>query len=297
MDTNLELYKVFREVARQSSFSKAARELYVSQSAVSQAIGNLEKTLGTVLFVRSAKGVKLTGDGEILYEYTESALSLLEKGEEKLEERGKLLAGEVKIAAADTISKHILLPYLQSFNLKHPDIKIKVINRTSIQSIALLKSGAVDFAFVNFPLVEDGIVSVEYMTIHDIFVASEKYKKLSLIPILPEELVKYPLIMLEGISNSRRYVDGYFMEHGIFPEPEIELGSHDLLLQFAKIGLGISCVVKEFSETYLDNKELYEIPLKTPIKERSIGICYSKSVPMSAAAEEFYNALNLEKNF
>ncbi len=288
MNANLELYRVFREVARQSSFSKAARELFVSQSAVSQAIGNLEKTLGTVLFVRGKKGVKLTSDGELLYEYTESALSTLEKGELKLEERGKLLAGEVKIAAADTISKYVLLPILKDFNELYPDIRIHVVNRTTAESIQLLKSGAVDFAFGNFPIDEAGIVMKKSMTVHDIFVGNSKFKELSGVKILPEKLIEYPLIMLESISNSRKYVDRYFMEYSIALQPEIELGSHDLLLEFAKIGLGISCVIKEFSEEFLDSGELFEIKLEKEIKERSIGICYSDGVPLSKAAEEFF---------
>ena len=291
MDTNLELYRVFREVARQSSFSAAARELYVSQLAVSQAIGNLEKSLNTTLFVRGSKGVKLTGDGKLLYDYTESALSMLEKGEEMLEERAKLLAGEVKIAAADTISKHFLLPYLQKFNSGHPSIRIQVVNRTSMQSVALLKSGAVDFAFVNLPIKEEGIATVKCMDVHDIFVGGRKYKHLSPYPMAPAELIKYPLIMLEGISNSRKYVDRYFMEYGILLEPEIELGSHDLLLEFAKIGLGISCVVKEFSREYLEREEVFQIPLETPIQRRSMGMCFLKNVPMSAAAEAFYKTV------
>lgn len=291
MNTNLELYRVFREVARQSSFSAAARELYVSQSAVSQAIGNLEKSLNTTLFIRGTKGVKMTGDGKLLYDYTESALSMLEKGEEMLEERAKLLAGEVKIAAADTISKHFLLPYLQKFNSGHPSIRIQVVNRTSMQSIALLKSGMVDFAFVNLPIKEEGIATVKCMDVHDIFVGGQKYKHLSHYPMEPSELIKYPLIMLEGISNSRKYVDRHFMEYGILLEPEIELGSHDLLLEFAKIGLGISCVVQEFSREYLKREEVFQIPLNPPIQRRSMGMCFLKNVPMSAAAEAFYQTV------
>jgi len=289
MNANLELYRVFREVARQSSFSKAARELFVSQSAVSQAIGNLEKTLGTTLFVRGKRGVTLTSDGELLYEYTESALSTLEKGEAKLEEREKMLAGEVKIAAADTISKYVLLPILKDFNELYPDIRIHVVNRTTMESIQLLKSGEVDFAFCNFPIDEEGIVSKKSMTVHDIFVGSNKFKELKDNKILPEKLIEYPLIMLESISNSRKYVDRYFREYSIDLQPEIELGSHDLLLEFAKIGLGISCVIKEFSKEFLKNGELFEIKLEKKISPRSIGICYLKGMPLSKAAEEFYS--------
>ena len=74
-------------------------------------------------------------------------------------------------------------------------------------------------------------------------------------------------------------------------EPEIELGSHDLLLEFAKIGLGISCVVKEFSREYVEREEVFQIPLETPIQRRSMGMCFLKNVPMSAAAEAFYKTV------
>ncbi|MEG2597738.1 MAG: LysR family transcriptional regulator, partial [Oscillospiraceae bacterium] len=286
MNINLEWYRFFREVAKCTSFSEAAKELFVSQSAVSQAIAHLEQSLHTALFVRSGRGVTLTGDGKLLHDYVESALGMLDRGEEKLEERAKLLAGEVKIAAADTISRHFLLPYLDRFNSRHSSIKMQVINRTSFQSLALLKSGAVDFAFVNLPIKEEGICIVKCMDIHDIFVGGSKYERLSHAPISTLELIRYPLIMLEEISNSRKYVDQYFVDQGTPAEAEIELGSHDLLLEFAKIGLGLSCVVKEFSEEYLEKGALFEIPLKNPIKKRSMGMCFLKNVPMSFAAEE-----------
>ena len=90
MDTNLELYRVFREVARQSSFSAAARELYVSQSAVSQSIKQLETALQARLFARSPRGVSLTWEGQMLYQYVRSALGLLATGEDKLSQAQQL---------------------------------------------------------------------------------------------------------------------------------------------------------------------------------------------------------------
>ena len=287
MDTNLELYKIFLAVCKERSFSKAARGLYVSQPAVSQSISALERGLNAVLFSRNAKGVSMTAEGEMLYDYVFSALNLLETGEEKLLKMSKLQFGEVKIAAADTISRHYLLPRLDVFHKSSPNIKIQVVNRTTRQSIALLRSGAVDIAFVNLPVEEEGIDIVECMELHDIFVASERFSELRGEQRSVSELGEYPLIMLERASNSRLIMDRYFREHGVEAEAEIELGSHELLLEFAKIGLGISCVVREFSEEYLRSGAVFEIPLATPPPVRHMGMCSLSGVHMSLAAKEF----------
>ena len=291
MDTNLEQYKIFRAVARCQSFSKAARELYVSQPAVSQAIANLEESLGTPLFIRGARGVTLTAEGRLLCDYVEPALSLLETGEEKLSDMAKLLNGEVKIAAADTISRHYLLPYLQAFHEKHPDIHIQVINRTSEQSVSLLKSGTVDFAFVNLPVEQDGLIIEHCMDIHDIFVGSRKFAELYHRPLTPAQMAAQPLIMLERLSNSRRLIEQHFLDSGVVLHPEIELCSYDLMLDFASIGLGIACVIREFAAEALQNGTLLEIRLTSPPPPRSIGLCRMQNVPLSFAAGEFYRMI------
>ena len=294
MNTNLEQYKIFRTVARSQSFSKAARELFVSQPAVSQAVANLEESLHAALFVRGARGVTLTPEGRLLYDYVEPALSLLETGEEKLSEMAKLLKGEVKIAAADTISRHYLLPYLRKFHEKHPGIHLHVVNRTSVQSIELLRAGAVDFAFANLPLETDGLLVEPCMEVHDIFAGSARFAHLARRPVSLEQLAAQPLIMLEQTSNSRKLVERHFLEHGVALQPEIELCSYDLMLDFAGIGLGIACVIREFAGDALSQGGLSEILLADPLPARSIGLCRVANVPMSFAAEEFYRVIREE---
>lgn len=294
MNTNLEQYKIFRTVAHCQSFSRAARELYVSQPAVSQAVANLEESLRTALFVRGARGVTLTPEGRLLYDYVEPALTLLETGEEKLAEMAKLLKGEVKIAAADTISRHYLLPHLQSFHEKHPGIHLQVVNRTSVQSLELLRGGAVDFAFVNLPVETEGLLVEPCMEVHDIFVGNARFSHLTRCPVALEQIAAQPLIMLEQMSNSRKLVDAYFRGHGVVLQPEIELCSYDLMLDFAGIGLGIACVIREFAGDALSQRGLTEIPLAEPVPARSIGLCRVANVPMSFAAEEFYRGIREE---
>ena len=291
MQVKLELYRVFEKVALEGSFSKAAKELFITQSAVSQSIFQLEAQLGQPLFVRSKGGAVLTPAGVTLLEHISSALGLITAGEERLEKMRHLQAGELSIGASDTLSEHYLLPYLELFHSTYPEIKLKVINRTSGQAVALLKSGKIDLAFVNLPLNEPELNITPCLAVHDIFVASLKYAHLREHPLSPKELSESHIIMLETISNSRRYVDEFFLEQGVRLEPEIELGAHDLLLEFARIGLGVSCVIEEFCGRYLESGELFALPLKRPVPPRFVGLCRLAGVSPSISAEAFMRLL------
>src|SRR5690554_4868532 len=121
----LDLYKIFAKVAESQSFSKAAKELFITQPAVSQAIAQLESELNTLLFRRTSKGVILTNAGQLLYEYVDSALKLINVGEKKLIESKNLLFGELKIGVGDTISKYFLMKYLERFHIENPNIKLR----------------------------------------------------------------------------------------------------------------------------------------------------------------------------
>ncbi|MCR2823683.1 LysR family transcriptional regulator [Lederbergia panacisoli] len=287
MASKLDLYKVFCVVGKRNSFSQAAKDLYMTQPAVSQAIMQLERELDTRLFNRTPKGVTLTDEGAILFEYANSAINLIDAGEEKLLEFKNLTAGELKIGVGDTISRHFLLPYLEAFHNHYPNIKFKMVNGTTTEICSLLKSGEVDIGVCNFPLEDPALELRPCIDIHDIFVCGEKFKYLLSKPLSLERLVGLPLIMLEQKSNSRMYVEDYMISKGIKLSPEFELGSHDLLLEFAKINLGIACVTKEFSEEDLYARRVWKIPLDEEIPSRSIGVCYLKSVPLSPASNKF----------
>ncbi|CAH0119749.1 MULTISPECIES: LysR family transcriptional regulator [unclassified Paenibacillus] len=287
MVSKLDLYKVFYRVAKSESFSNAAKGLYMTQPAVSQAIMQLERELDIRLFNRTPKGVSLTNEGSLLFEYVNSAIHLLDAGEEKMLEFKNLTAGELKIGVGDTISRYFLLPYLEAFHNHYPNIKLKIANGTTLELCSLLKSGEVDIAICNFPLDDPALERRPCIDIHDIFVCGEKYKNLLSKPAGLDEVAKLPLILLETKSNSRRYVEEYMISKGIRISPEFELGSHDLLLEFARINLGIACVTKEFSQEYLNKGLLFEVELTEEIPKRSIGVCFLKSVPLSIASTKF----------
>ena len=292
MVTKLDLYKVFCQVGKSKSFSKASKELYMTQPAVSQAIMQLERELDVRLFNRTPKGVFLTNEGNLLFEYVNSAINLINAGEEKILEFKDLTVGELKIGVGDTISKYFLLPYLEFFHNRYPNIKFKIINGTTLELCALIKSGEINIAICNFPIDDNSLELRPCREIRDIFVCGEKYKDLSREKISLEEMVKYPLIFLEPNSNSRKYVEKFMLSKGIKISPEFELGSFDLLLEFAKINLGIACVIKEFSRDYLEKGLLYEVNVLEEIPSRSIGVCYLKDVPLSLASAKFVEILS-----
>lgn len=284
MNINLEHCRIFKEVAEQKSFTAAASKLFVSQSAISQAIKQLESDLSLQLFYRNSKGVSLTASGEILYAHASSAINLLNTAQSKLESLKNLGEGELRIGASDTVSQKLLIPHLEQYSRVYPNIKLKIANRTSFESAALLRSGELDIAFVNTPIDDPSLTLIPFADVHDVFVGMREYAGRS---YSFSDIAKLPLILLERKSASRRYVEQLFKANGVALAPEIELGSHDLLLSFARIGLGVSCVIREFSESFIQNGELAELKLSQPIPPRKLAIAYLKDISLSPAAKRF----------
>lgn len=287
MNFRTELCKIFNVVANAKSFSKAADELYMTQSAISQSIKQLESAIDVTLFQRTAKGVELTEAGDLLYKYTSSAMELLDTGLHKLESLKTLEMGELKIGAADTITTHYLLSHLEMFHKLYPNIKIQIINRVTHETVELLKKGKIDLAFGNLPIEDEALEIKNCMTVHDTFVAGNDFKEHQDKVFSRSEISKLPLILLENKSNTRQYVDKVFLDSGLSINPVFELGAHELLLQLAKINLGVSCVIKEFSEEYIKNGDVFELKQNEPIPERNIGFFYSKNLSLTPAMKEF----------
>ena len=283
MNIKLEQYKIFLEAATTLSFSQAARNLFITQSAVSQTITTLEKELDTKLFVRKSKGVELTKEGSMLESKISHALSLITSAENELSNNKELKSGELVIGAGDTLCENFLIPHMIHFRELYPHVKIRVINRTSLETIELLKSGQLDIGFINMPINDESLTVTPCYFVHDIFVSCDQDEHV----YTYEELSHKNLILLEKSSNTRHYIDHCFSEQGVLLKPDMELGAHELLLEFAKNRLGISCVIKEFSQDMLSSGEIHEIKINPPLKKRSIGYAYASRRSLSVASLKF----------
>jgi DNA-binding transcriptional LysR family regulator len=291
MDINFELYKIFYHVAKNNSFSDAAAKLHVSQSAISQAVKNLEDKTGSQLFFRKTREIKLTFEGELLFKHIEQAYNFINTAESKLLESQNLETGEIRIGVSDTICKYYLIDPIGDFIQKHPKVKIQVINRTSHQIQDILKEGIIDFGIVTLPVQGKSMAIENYKSVEDIFVASKKFIELKNKRISLKDLSLYPILMLDRSSSTRQNIDSFLQKKGLNLVPEIELESIDLLLEFAKIGLGIAHVLKESAGPFIDKNELFEIELKEKLPLRKLGIITMKNVPLSRTSSEFISFL------
>ncbi len=289
MKTKLDYYRVFYETARFCSFSTAAQHLYISQSAISQCIHQLENDLNAQLFVRTRKGVSLTNEGKILFLKVENAINSIEQAESHLERLRHLESGELKIAAGDTITTHFLLKHLENFHASYPDIRIEMANSYSSHMLTHVKDGRADLAFVNMPLEDDELVIEPCFEINDVFVCGPDFEQEA--SYSWEEIAKLPLILIEKYASSRHFLEKKFMERNIILNPQIEVAVHDLLIRFASIHLGISCVIEQFSKEELEKGLIKKLSLNPPLPKRSIGCAYLKNAPLSYAAKAFVDLI------
>ena len=289
MKTKLDYYRIFYETARFSSFSTAAQHLYISQSAISQSIHQLESELDVQLFVRTRKGISLTKEGKLLFQKVENAINSIEQGEKQLERLRHLESGEITIAAGDTITTHFLLKYLEEFHALYPDIRIEMANSYSSQMLALVKEGKADLAFVNMPLQDEELVIEPCFEINDVFVCGPDFETKS--SYSWEEVSDLPIILLEKNSSSRHFVEKSFNEKNISLNPQIEVAVHDLLVRFASIHLGVSCVIEEFAKEELERGIIKKMNVIPSIPKRSIGCAYLKNAPLSYAAKAFVDII------
>ena len=287
MSVKLELYRVFKEVAEVGNITAAAQALYISQSAVSQSIKQLERDLQTRLFARNSRGVTLTAEGQMLYEYVRSAMGLLETGEEKLSQTRELQMGQLTIGASDTVTSQFLLPYLDTFHKRHPAIHIQIVSGRSHKVLGLLRSGKVDIAFASTPTDMTSLETYPCFPTHSIFVAGAEYPCDFRHVYTLEEIAAFPLILLERKASSRLYLERFFLQNGLKLNPEIELGARSLLVDLAAIGFGVAGVTEEFVRKELDSGRLKKLKTSFEIPARSVDMCLLSDVPQSAAAERF----------
>lgn len=300
MDQNLSLYKVFYTVANTGNISKAASELFISQPAISKSIRKLEQSLDVTLFSRNSRGVQLTEEGEILYGYVQSAFYSLQLGESQLKKINDLGIGHLHIGVSTTLCKYMLLPYLKDFIATHPHVRITIECQSTNHTLQLLRENKIDLGLIGRP---DRLHHVHFDSlgeIEDIFVSTQSYlDNLSVRnsrhkqPVqentVADVLKSATLMLLDKENMTRQYIDDYLSLHHIESNNQLEVSTMDLLIEFAKVGLGVACVIRQFVEKELADGSLVEIPLDRSMNKREIGFAYQDNIQQTSAVKEFIN--------
>lgn len=290
-----EYYKVFYYVGRLGSITAAAEALCISQPAASQAIKQLEKALNTKLFLRIQKGVRLTTEGKLLYPYVERGMENLMDGEEMLKRLVDMDMGEVRIGASDMTLQFYLLPYLEKFHEKYPGIKVIVSNAPTPETLNSLREGRIDFGIVSTPFPDrPDIQMIPVREIEDVFVAGRRFFGYKNKMLDFQELESLPLIFLEKNTSSRSYMDEFLAGNGVYVQPEFELATSDMIVQFVRRNLGVGCVMRDFARDYVESGLLFELRFNKMIPKRQFCVVRNTKMPMAPAAEKLLEIMELD---
>lgn len=284
MNVDLELYKVFYVVAKNKHMTRASEELHISQPAISQSIKKLEDQLGGTLFLRSNKGMELTEEGKMFYEYVKGALELIGNAENEFTSFKDLSKGEIKVGCSTTLTKLILMDALENFHKDYPNININIVNGLTSNLINDLKLGKLDFVIFNESNVKENNLYLEKIKeIKQGFVYNPDYYTDNVKTF--NDLNKLPLILQNGESNSRKLLDYIALQEHVKLIPRMEVVSQELISEFANIGLGIGFVIIDLANRNFKN--LKELEINKTIPNINVYLALNKSVLLTFASKKF----------
>lgn len=284
MNVDLELYKVFYVVAKNKHMTRASEELYISQPAISQSIKKLEDQLGGTLFLRSNKGMELTEEGKMFYEYVKGALELIGNAENEFTSFKDLSKGEIKVGCSTTLTKLILMDALENFHKDYPNININIVNGLTSNLINDLKLGKLDFVIFNESNVKENNLYLEKIKeLKQGFVYNPDYYTDNVKTF--SDLNKLPLILQNGESNSRKLLDYIALQEHVKLIPRMEVVSQELISEFANIGLGVGFVIIDLANRNFKN--LKELEINKTIPNINVYLALNKSVLLTFASKKF----------
>lgn len=291
MNVNLELYRIFYVVAKNKHMTRASEELHISQPAISQSIKKLENELGGTLFLRSNKGMELTEEGKMFYEYVKGALELINNAENEFTSYKDLSKGEIKIGCSTTLTKLVLLDTIKEFHKDYPNINIEIKNGLTSDLIQDLKVGKLDFVIFNESNIKEKNVCLKKIkSLKQGFIYNKDYFKDNNFSF--DELNNYPLILQKEESNSRKLLDYIASTYNVSLIPKMEVVSQELITEFVHIGLGVGfCIIDLAKRNY---PYLEELSVNNKIPDISVYLATNKSILLTFASKKFIEYLSNE---
>ena len=288
MNVDLELYRVFYAVAKHKHMTKASEELHISQPAISQSIKKLEDQLGGTLFLRSNKGMGLTEEGKMFYEYVKGALELINNAENEFTSFKDLSKGEIKIGCSTTLTKLVLMNALKDFHLDYPNININITNDLTSNLINDLKLGKLDFVIFNESNIKETNLNLEKIKeLKQGFIYNPEFYDDTVNNF--EDLNNVPLILQKEESNSRKLLDYIALQNNVKLIPKMEVVSQELITEFTNIGLGIGFAIIDLAK--INFKNLKELNINKKIPNINIYLATNKSVSLTFASKMFIKYL------
>jgi len=287
MNIDLELYRIFYVVAKNKHMTRASEELHISQPAISQSIKKLEEQLGGTLFLRSNKGMELTKEGEMFYDYIKGALELIKSAENEFTSFQTLDKGEIKIGCSTTLTKIILIEIIEKFHRDYPNIDIIITNELTSNLLIDLEKGKLDLVIFNEGIISKNVSSKKLTTLRHGFIYNPKYFKDHTINL--NDLQNYPLIFQKKNSNSRIELESFLKQKNISLKPKFETVSQDLVIELTNIGLGIGYTLIELTKK---SENLKELNINKLLPLTNVFVATNKNLNLTSATKKFISYLN-----
>lgn len=295
MDINFEYYKIFYHVAKYKNITRAAAALGSNQPNVTRVMKLLESQLGCRLFIREARGISLTEEGELLYSHAEVAYRHLINAQEEIgRHRETLKGGTVEIGATETALQLFLLNALHDFKTEYPAIRLRIHNHTTPEIMRQLLDGRLELAVITAPFEIPGTVSHEkILDFEEILAGGLQYKELCKKPMSLKEIRNYPWVGLGRGSATYELYRNFFIGHKIDKEPDMEVATSNLMLPLIENNFGVGFVPGTLAMPLLNEGRLVQIQTDCEIPPRSLEIVSDKGRGKSLAADTLYQFLSL----
>lgn len=270
---NLNLYRIFYYVAKEGSISAAAKKIYVSQPAISKSLKKLEELLNVDLFYRTLTGVQLTEFGETLLFYVENSYNSLLTAERTLLESKALERGKVSIGVPSHIGSFFLFEYIEKFKKDFPNIKIKIVSRSTNEMIEQLESHEIDFMIDSSPVDTkyNNVIVEKLVTFPNSFITNKKYdENMNSLKDFEDE----PFILPVNRSSRRKELESLLTTNNIELKNIIEIETTEMAISAAKKGFGICVIAEEAVKTELEQGQLYKLNVKEKLPGLEINIVY-----------------------
>ena len=284
MYISYDYYRIFYYVAKYGNITQAAKILLNNQPNLTRAIKTLESELGCPLFIRNNRGMKLTPEGERLFEHIRIAFENIEAGEAEIIESRNLEKGTVFVAASEVALHCVLLPVLKQYRTLYPGIRLKISNHSTPQAVDAIKNGIADIAVVTTPTLPSAMIEeVTVRKFHEVAVCSAAFSELLGEKVGFAELLSYPMISLGTQTKSFELYSDFFAEEGLHYHPETEAATADQILPMVKADLGIGFIPREFLQGV---EGVFVIETEKSLPEREIRIVKRHEQALSIAAKE-----------
>jgi DNA-binding transcriptional LysR family regulator len=288
---NLNQLRAFYQVAKCQNVSLAARQLFVSQPAVTAQVKLFEESCGLKLFKKKGRNLILTDEGKTLFNFSRKIFEYEKKIEDAVAQMKALKKGNLKLGSARTYARYFMPFLLTGFRDAFPDIKIHLdegSSREMIHSLIELKNEVVIIAKADD---HPNIAYIPFSREELVLILSPNHRLARQDSISLEQMAEEPIIMKDPGSGTRGLVDDLFLNNGVTPNVLMETGDAEIIKLLVQHGEGISFLVKEAVAIELQEKKLVSVPLKADPLFLDVTIAYLKNQPLSPPAQAFLDSL------